>query len=55
MTHPLYETGEQYLARLTAQREQGLAAITNFVLYSERFVPLKSQTLIYLAMSVKPA
>jgi hypothetical protein len=55
MTHPLYETGEQYLARVNAQRERDLAAITNFVLYGERFISLKSQTLIYLAMSVKPA
>lgn len=55
MTHPLYETGDQYLARFNAQREQLIVDITNFALYGERFVSLKSQTLIYLAMSVKPA
>lgn len=54
MTYPLYETGDQFLARLAAQREQFAAELKHFITTPERFISLKSRTLIHLAMSIPP-
>jgi signal transduction histidine kinase len=50
MTNTPYETGDQFLARVAAQREQFAAELTHFIATPERFVRMASPTLWRIAM-----